>query len=187
MKEFYTQAMNTDQFADLARTLATHFIGHPEDLKVECRQFSHSYYITMQPHRADMSKLIGSAAKTVKALTMLLVVAARRRGQMISFEILEPVHGIKGKEPPFAPDQEWTPEKEAALKSKFDDVLQAVFITDYKLLAHPQPDQSIFVIATPVVDVGVQSALNVILRAIGKSHNRRVSITFNGEVHNNSV
>jgi len=186
----------TDTIEPLMHDVIGAFIGHPEQLQIECTRMGGLLVMNIQAHPDDNPKIVGKGGKNLAALNALFGKIAAAMNLTIKIKVpdrnksrLHP-NNKKG----FEADPNWPRDEFVQL---LRDVLASLCVHRPNIREQINPrrpmrmgmdtitieESSIFHITPAYDDLHVftpeiEIALEVIFRAIGQQQGRRVIITF---------
>ena len=75
---------------DLMEYIAKSLVEHPEDVSVAESGTGERVRLELKVNAEDMGRVIGKSGRVANAIRALLRVAAERKGQQVTLDVLEP-------------------------------------------------------------------------------------------------
>ena len=75
---------------DLMEYIAKSLVEHPEDVSVTESGTGERVRLELKVNAEDMGRVIGKSGRVANAIRALLRVAAERKGQQVTLDVLEP-------------------------------------------------------------------------------------------------
>ena len=75
---------------DLMEYIAKSLVEHPEDVSVTESGSGDRIRLELKVNAEDMGRVIGKSGRVANAIRALLRVAAERKGQQVTLDVLEP-------------------------------------------------------------------------------------------------
>lgn len=75
---------------DLMEYIAKSLVEHPEDVQVSESGSGDRIRLELKVNAEDMGRVIGKSGRVANAIRALLRVAAERKGQQVTLDVLEP-------------------------------------------------------------------------------------------------
>lgn len=167
--------------ADLLRDIASRYTRFHKELKVNGRELGQTINLTLQGHRDDHPKLVGSQGKHIWALQQIFAAAGRRAGRAVRLTLLEPSIGEKQGPSEFVANHEWTPDATMDLLSR---ILAAASLGG--VAAEPVDNGELTTLVIKVEDPldsaarwatgELGRALHLIFHAIGRTEGRQIHV-----------
>lgn len=174
--------MNCPTFQHVLKTIASQFVRYPNDLIVEEDEGSNSVLLTIHGNLADHPKLVGKHGQNIQSLQTIMAFVGAKRGKMVRVSLLSAKTGKEEK--PLAPfvDTEWkAKKKDEGIKELIKFVCDEVLTGDYQIEIDSRALVTNVHINNAVLQPEFESALIILLRAIGRAKGR--SLNFRGPTH----
>jgi predicted RNA-binding protein YlqC (UPF0109 family) len=109
MKPTTTTTQNPDvaKLTKLLRELVAAFTRHHAELKVDGAKMGSGIQLSLQAHRDDHPRIVGSCGTHIRAIQNLFGFMGRRLGIQVRVTLLEPNRGEKWPLEPYVENTEW--------------------------------------------------------------------------------
>ena len=160
-------------YGEILAELITPFIAHPDCIRLQENTRDRHTELLAQVHKTDHSHVIGSNARMVLSLRRLLHAVARKRGETVFFQVLEPAVGTKENEERFKPKETWEEEDDRKLEHLLEMVSKESVEEPDSHHVHSVRDATyLHLTSRRPLSLEDQGALAVIFRAIGRGMGR---------------
>lgn len=174
---------------EFIRELAKGFTKHHRDLQIDGAELPSRNVLTIQAHKADHPRLVGTQGVNIRALQTLIAAFGEKAAKLHTLTLLDPRVGQREESQPFAPDPKWKPK---ATMDRLRRTLDATMPCAYTIAHADVGELTTFEVvpaenALPLIERGDYArALHVIFHAIGKNEGRQIHVEVQGAPANGS-
>lgn len=168
--------------AKLLRDLAGAYVRQPAELDVDGNSIGQKVLLTLQGHKDDHRRLVGSQGQHIWALQTIFAAASRKAGVPIEVALLDPCKGEKGELRPFEENPAWKPFPTMRLIRR---VLEATLPDGFRLRGIPTGALYTIEITPAVWEPWLEAfakAVHLLFHASGNTNGHRINVaTINPE------
>lgn len=175
-----TKDPDVEQLTALLRALLAAYTRWHRDMKINGAKLTSGVQISVQAHRDDHPRLVGSRGTHIMAIQTLFAFIGRRAGRVVRVTLLEPATGEKLPLEPYVENPKWKPEP---MRKLLGAVASAVFGEgEVTLTVNAVGEMTVFEIAPKQAisqlmrDAEIEKAFHLIFHAIGKAQGRIVHV-----------